>query len=160
MILDNCQMLYCVIKTSEIVISDNVISTICFRWQTKSLSKVGGFNMRVQFLYYHTRAKLPALSHMELCRLLAAIALKITTASIKPIKVNKVHWMKFPYAFLAKHPLIMFLRMQSTWIHGWKSIRTELLVLLMNKCSSPGVDRGKVSWRGSERGLLVRLKCC
>lgn len=33
---------------------------------------------------------------MELCLLLAAIALKINTASIKPIKVNKVHWMKIP----------------------------------------------------------------
>lgn len=101
--------------------------------------------------------EVPALSHMELCLLLAAMALKINTASIKPIKVNKVHWMKFPLAALAKHHPVMFLRMQCTWIHGWRSIRRERLVLLMNKCSLPWAGGGKVTWRGCERGLWVRL---
>ncbi len=47
----------------------------------------------------------PASSRMELCLLLAAIALKFNTASIKAIKVNKTHWMKFPLAALAKRHL-------------------------------------------------------
>lgn len=89
-----------------------------------------------------TRAvRAPAPSHMDPCLLLAAIPLEINAASIKAIKVNKVHWMKFPLAALAKHHLVVFSRMQRTWIHRWKSIRSELLVLLMNE-SSPGVGRG------------------
>lgn len=58
----------------------------------------------------------PASDHMELCLLLAAIVLGINIAGIKPIKVNKVHWMEFPLA-LAKDHLVIFWRMSSTWIH-------------------------------------------
>lgn len=90
--------------------------------------------------------------------LLAAIALKkINTASIKAIKVNKVHWMKFPLAVPAKHHLVMFLKMRRTWIHRWKSIRSELLVLLMNKSSSPGVCREEGQLARACESILVGL---
>lgn len=71
---------------------------------------------------------MPALSHMELCLLLTAIALKVNTASIKATKVNKVRWMEFSLEVLAKQHLVMFLRREHTCIHGLKSIMTELLV--------------------------------
>lgn len=54
-------------------------------------------------VYVTTQAvQMPALSHMELCLLLAAVALCINTATIKPIKINKVHRMKFLLPALAK----------------------------------------------------------
>lgn len=99
-------------------------------------------------------AHVPALSHMEPGLLLAVIAHKINTASIEPIKINKVHWMKFLFAVPAKHHLVMSPSMPSSWIHGWKSIRTELLVLLMNKCSSPGVSM----WARAAGQIVSRIQ--
>lgn len=108
--------------------------------------------------------QMPALSHMEPCLLLAAIALYINTASIKTIKIHKVHQIKSLLPALAKKCLLIFWNMPSIWIQGWKSGGSELLVLLMNKCSSPKTGKGKVSWQGCIWGPLVRfwtlISCC
>lgn len=55
---------------------------------------------------------------MELRRLLAAIALKINTASIKAIKSKQDSLDEIPTHCSCQAALVMFWRMQRTWIHN------------------------------------------
>lgn len=114
---------------------------------------MGGFNARAQFPCYHTSVTGASVDSYGAVPLISSYSTQeIHTASIKAIKVNKVHWMKFPLAAPAKRHLVMFLKMQRTWIHRWKSIRSELLVLLMKNSSSPGVcGEGSQLARACER---------